>query len=451
MRKFTNHVSKLEQEINDISFNINKVKNKSHRTMSSIVEKIKLLSKSTPNILKNVEDTTTIESRNQQYISKCNLQKNNYISNLYDYNDIRYCNKKKQKNLNHINPTSLEMFNKSSKYKKKCKSNLNLHSDIRNINLKKNEFEFKFLKYPKDDIEYIEDINCESEIKNNYFNKSHLKNNDETSNKLKYPKCTYNKKYIVTLKENSEYFKTKNGLNNDKMKKKIIMNNDIINNDISFKNASANQLNRNQGKNINIVKPKIIKYMKTEILNTNGNINNNNVNNIKNKIIINKNTIENSKNSHNSVELDQIIKLMNVQNIDDAILKLKKLKKRKEFYYKIKNIYCQSRNTNSYNNIIPAENECEKIISWVKYINTENKEIELYEHLCKNIMYDNNIKNFNEFKIFLNEILRNMKKNEKFFGNLKQICQNEFVPELINGKEIDNFEKNFQTQSNSGI
>ena len=417
MQNFTKRVNKLQQEINDISFNINKVKNKSHRTMSSIVEKIKLLSNSTPNILKNVEDTTTIESRNQQYISNCNLQKNNYISNLYDYNDIRYCNKKKQKNLNHINPTSLEMFNKSSKYKKKCKSNLNLHS----------------------------------EIKNNYFNKSHLKNNDETSNKLKYPKCTYNKKYIVTLKENSEYFKTKNGLNNDKMKKKIIMNNDIINNDISFKNASANQLNRNQGKNINIVKPKIIKYMKTEILNTNGNINNNNVNNVKNKIIINKNTIENSKNSHNSVELDQIIKLMNVQNIDDAILKLKKLKKRKEFYYKIKNIYCQSRNTNSYNNIIPAENECEKIISWVKYINTENKEIERYEHLCKNIMYDNNIKNFNEFKIFLNEILRNMKKNEKFFGNLKQICQNEFVPELINGKEIDDFEKNFQTQSNSGI
>ena len=42
--KFDSNVSKLEQEIYDISKNINKFKNKNHKTMINMMEKIKSFS-----------------------------------------------------------------------------------------------------------------------------------------------------------------------------------------------------------------------------------------------------------------------------------------------------------------------------------------------------------------------------------------------------------------------
>ena len=443
MQNLTNHVSKLEQEINDISLNINKVQNKSNGTMSSIVEKLKLLSKSSPNIINNV-DTTSIESRNRKHFS---YRDNYFDQNLYNHNDIHDYNIK-QKNLYKINTPSLKIFHKSANCKKKHKNTLNFNDNEDNENSKENDFKYKLLKYSKDG---NEDIKYKSKIQNNNcFNKSNIKlDNDVTSNEKRYSNRSYNKNYITTLKENHKILKAKSVYNNDYMKKKSIMNNDTKNNDISFYNDAIDQKNGNKDNNINIVKPKIIKYIKTEALNTNNNNNkNNNVNDMK---ITNKNINGNNKINSNAIEIDQIIKLMNVQNIDDAILKLKQLKKRNEFYFKIKNIYCQNDFTKKNKIIKPSENECEKILSWIKKINSENKEIECYENLCKNIMYDNNINNFSEFKIFLNEILGNMGKNEKFFENMKQICQNEFTPELINGKEIDNLENTSQNQSNSDI
>ena len=126
MQNLTNHVSKLEQEINDISLNINKVQNKSNGTMSSIVEKLKLLSKSSPNIINNV-DTTSIESRNRKHFS---YRDNYFDQNLYNHNDIHDYNIK-QKNLYKINTPSLKIFHKSSR-----NNNKNCSGKLPMINIK---------------------------------------------------------------------------------------------------------------------------------------------------------------------------------------------------------------------------------------------------------------------------------------------------------------------------
>ena len=66
-------------------------------------------------------------------------------------------------------------------------------------------------------------------------------------------------------------------------------------------------------------------------------------------------------------------------------------------------------------------------------------------------MRSNDIKNFNQFKIFINEVLSNMEKNEKLIEGMKQICQNESVPETINVNGIDTTKNISQNQSNSDI
>ena len=133
------------------------------------------------------------------------------------------------------------------------------------------------------------------------------------------------------------------------------------------------------------------------------------------------------------------------------MMKLKQLKRRNEFYNKIKSIYYQNDISNNNSTISSTKNVCEKILSWVKNINSEIKEIENYENFCKNIMRSNDIKNFNQFKIFINEVLSNMEKNEKLIEGMKQICQNESVPETINVNGIDTTKNISQNQSNSDI
>ena len=452
MQNFTKRVNKLQQEINDISFNINKVKNKSHRTMSSIVEKLKFFSENTPSLVNNT-DAVEIDLKNEQNIANLkNFNRNNYNSNIYNHNDIHF-NKMKKINSDRLNSTKSKRLNKSANYKKHHKNNLNFFNDNCNDIFENSDFKFRFLKDTKDD---NEDINYISDIKNNTFNKQKIKfnSNEQSNSTTKYSNYFYHKNYKTDLKDNSKYFQTKTTFNNDFFEKETLMNNDTENNDIKIYNDTMNQTNKDQDKDFNIVKPKIFQHLKTEIPNINNNIYDNDEDNIADySKIISKTSITNNKNKtiNNTIELAQILKLMNVKNIDDAILKLKQLKRRNEFYNKIKNIFYQNDISNNNSTISSTKNVCEKILSWVKNINSEIKEIENYENFCKNIMRSNDIKNFNQFKIFINEVLSNMEKNEKLIEGMKQICQNESVPETINVNGIDTTKNISQNQSNSDI
>ena len=457
MQNFTHRVNRLEQEINDISLNINKVKTKSHLTMSSIVEKLKLLSENTQTIANNIDNPTIdlINEQQKENFTKLYINNNsNSTSNLYNYNDIHDYNID-QKKSNHRSAILSKRISKSINHKKMRKSNLEINDDISNDISVKNYYKFKLLEYSNDN---IEDINYVSKIKNNTFNKPNANfDNDDLSNSIKYSNYLFNKDYMSVLKENCKHFQTKSDFNTNYMEKETLMNDDSENNDIKFYSNIKNKINRNQDKNINIVKPKIFKYKKKiiEIPNTNDKYNNydyNKNNNTSYSEITNKNNIEDDKNNTNDAnEINQILKIMDVQNINEAIFKLKQLKKRYEFYQKIKSIYSQNGINNNNNSIISTENECEKILSWIKNINNENKEIECYENLCKNIMCNNNIKNFNQLKIFLNEVLVSMGKNEKLIERMKKICQNEFVVESINGKKTDSLKNISESQVDSDI
>jgi hypothetical protein len=105
--KFDSNVCKLEQEICDISQNINKFKNKNHKTMKNMMEKIESFSeefKSKNNLL-NRKEKIVNDIKKKTLIKNYQSFSNNDISPTFQNNKMRQIKKlKKPKILKQIDP-----------------------------------------------------------------------------------------------------------------------------------------------------------------------------------------------------------------------------------------------------------------------------------------------------------------------------------------------------------
>jgi len=132
--------------------------------------------------------------------------------------------------------------------------------------------------------------------------------------------------------------------------------------------------------------------------------------NPKNNYDINKEK-ENEKNidtdintNYNINKVNEILKLLNANSINDAILKLKNLKNMEKGINKLKGIYLNKNNNT---------NKKDKLnnLTWISNILKSNKINESYKNFCQNIIIQYELKNFNNFKSFINNLLPKLPKN----------------------------------------
>jgi len=132
--------------------------------------------------------------------------------------------------------------------------------------------------------------------------------------------------------------------------------------------------------------------------------------NPKNNYDINKEK-ENEKNidtdintNYNINKVNEILKLLNANSINDAILKLKNLKNMEKGINKLKGMYLNKNNNT---------NKKDKLnnLTWISNILKSNKINESYKNFCQNIIIQYELKNFNNFKSFINNLLPKLPKN----------------------------------------
>jgi len=144
----------------------------------------------------------------------------------------------------------------------------------------------------------------------------------------------------------------------------------------------------------------------------------------------NNNTI-NGGNEENH-KINQLLNLLNTNNINEAIIKIKSLLKYEKEKNQLKELY--------YNN---KDNDIEKFKSdendiFISNIIKNYKRNEKYKNLCQNIMILNKIKNFKDFKIFIkNLISENKSKNDYIYKE--------------NNENINNLNSNLNSSSKTGI
>ena len=91
MKKFDNHVTKLQKEMFDITNNLNKFRNKNHKTISLIINNLNILSNEIAN--NNLEYETKNSNKNSQEeksnnsINVYNIKKNYKNSSLLKKNE----------------------------------------------------------------------------------------------------------------------------------------------------------------------------------------------------------------------------------------------------------------------------------------------------------------------------------------------------------------------------
>ena len=185
--------------------------------------------------------------------------------------------------------------------------------------------------------------------------------------------------------------------------------------DINFEKIKKRKINKFRNSSI-----KYIKYNNQE----NQKNNENDINYEKSKIISRNDSSKKKKYSYtynhsktikrkNGYELKDILNLLNAKNIDDSIEKINKLLVYKNFIHQLKNIYLESNNQKNKNEI-----KLKDILFW---LSSRKEEKNKYEDFCKEIMNENNIDKFENFKIFLTRLINDKMKNKDFVKGIQQI------------------------------
>ena len=358
-KKFENHVSLLKSEISSITRNINNVKNKNHKTMTTIVKKLKNFSayfRQSQNDLnqdqainlklnnnrKNTHSMTQINSKRNY--ANYNIQKLKYKQNItsmkQNYNNLYdlYDEKNENGKLNDRAMSTNRFITERSNEQKLNKSinNMNL---VYYKNLKNNNYNFFQRNYKAKPIYQRTNINDQMrKINSNYISDSKCIFNETYNNKDKFESTENLYSSNVYLKKNNSMFKTHSN------------------------------------------------YCKT-----NENITSDNLNN----------------------KIEKIQNILNCKNIDDCIKKLEKFEEIYQFITKVKNIYKNSTGNIDTNNGSDLNN----ILFWVNNIAYEKNK---YEEFCKKIMYKKNIIYFNDFQKYINGLLHNHKKEDYIVRDIKK-------------------------------
>ena len=558
-------VLKLEKELNAISNNLSKAKNKDHSTMKKIINKINYLltNNSIEKLINKKEENDEKKENKSEERQKTHIYNKNSLYSDREKNYDYFSLINKQKNIN-SNNNNVEQNSNNSNFNKKyvsssrirdnnsleekkilhpnnnCNTKINILNQnkqmtylkprLKTENIKKNSNN-KLIIHNNNPIgirkqisnEQIKNItqfginenNLKSNLDNNlskykkkltslsiHFKDNYSKENfiDE-DNKDNFP-LFYEEEGIFDLKNDINLkldkkkqdrpTSAKNNISAIKKNKKLILekkikkneDKELLSNQNNIYNNSAYQYYRNNIENKNIrtsytclnfdknnnmnrinISEKIIrngrnnhislyddKYMRK--LDENSDYNNleknNTCTNLKNHRKIKDNIFRNLKNSkslnpknnlnkkyniinnniNDKTKFDQLLYFLNVNNINDAILKVNNLLKYEKDIYKLKHFYNNKSNKN--------ENLCYNFnFDWLSSLVQKYKKNEKYKNYCKNIMDNFKIKNFNNFKIIINNIL-SKDNNKDLIHNINNILLKE-----------DNLEKNNITNINS--
>ena len=405
------------------------------------------------------ENTKTNVKNNKRIISSNNnLNINNCINTN---NNISLQNEKKEKSsINSLKYLTLNQKNTTN-------STENKNPDvIRTINYNyqnKNEDFYNNNKFIYDK----QDLSNKEKQKNNYFDK--CEKEDSKINKKEYKQefekdFFLNKKYIFerkakTKRNKMSKFETNskssnsfninkfnnNYIDNSRQNKKNIVNYNYTNNKNYLYLSDDNENNNENEINIS---DKENKKGYENYINPNKNINQN-INKNLNDIYGNNINNYKDKKQHKDKEINKInklFKILNVNNINDALYKVNMLLKYEKYLNKIKDIHNDDKNNINSNDKMFLD----KDLIWLSNIIKNYKKNEVYKKYCKNIMMQNKIKNFDEFKNFINNILIKNRKNKGFIVEVKNIlCEDEYYSNKNINKK--NSEKNMKIEINKKV
>ena len=128
-----------------------------------------------------------------------------------------------------------------------------------------------------------------------------------------------------------------------------------------------------------------------------------------------------------NIKLKKLLNILNANDISEAISCVAKLMKFKKYINKFKEYYDEeNQNNNCINNSIESNGK-NKDFTWFYYMVKNYKENQLYKNFCESIMMKNNIKKFEDFKKYINNILINNRKNNGFLVEVRNIlCEDDY-------------------------
>ena len=433
-KSFHNNVVKLQKEINNISYNINKVRYKNHQTMSNIVENLKKLSNNA-SILKDKNDETNknpenilISYDNKMKLNNKTLSKNSKNKDKNDKtnkNNIKAFNNK----MNNINIKKITKFlinNENNDddilLSEKCTKNNTLN------NYKKKVF-----------ADYINT--------NNYINKYKDKNNNVSKNRYVRNMPSTNFSY----EKNKDY----NNINNSVNPLMYIHNKSSKNNNIDTYPRYKLETNK--------IRFKLLKNIRDEIEDINfindENKDKNIINNNKTLYLMNKPNIYPNNNNNNYYNISSykkrsisnkntnLMKTYNFNKNDNPNNQFPKEIKYKENFCKI-NILDKNINNELYNKTnFNSEEEKRHKKKIIELNNTTNNNNNISN---KSLFNQNNFKNINNNDNKFNENINNdnlynnkieiqtQKNNDKDNINKEQLF---ILKKYLNLKGFSNLEE----------
>ena len=138
-------------------------------------------------------------------------------------------------------------------------------------------------------------------------------------------------------------------------------------------------------------------------LNTNSNNNNKIVNTKMVNFSIDDKYKKENNNEKDNIKMKKLLNMLKVNNINEAISKVGKLLKFQKYIEKNRKIYeCEENNNNNFMNNSINNDIYNKNYRWFSDMINKYKESKLYKNFCESIMLNNKIKNFEDFKKFIN-------------------------------------------------
>ena len=369
---------------------INKIRNDKN---SSIKLKKQLM-----NITNNINSVRKRKNKSPDIRIKENK---NMSEELSTYKNLDSSNIRKCKNINNINM----YINNNKIYKRNHNNDTKYNS-------------FSLIDFKKSDLNKIHKSNI---FNRNSINKNNYNNNIKSRTNIP-KKYSINENFKEQFSDNTNFRKYNNiSLNQKNLENKIERENMLFEN---FDNDFERIYKRKINNKIRNASNKYIKNKSEEIKNNNDGISNEkkiifrNYSARKNKYF---NTFNHSKIYKRKYEYDitDILNLLKAKNINDSIEKINKLLVYKNFIHQLKNIYIESNSQKKQDSI--------KIRDILFFFSPERKRTNKYEELCKAIMRENNIYNFEDFKLFLKKLI------------ISKISNNNFVKEI--NKIFDGFNK----------
>ena len=481
--KLEEHYKLLQNEIYDITKNIHKVKKKTHHTMSTIVKNLKYITKeikpvevsseSNENLFMltkmNQTEYATINNKNLKNLkynnylrtysnqnsskikqiinTKANYKKYQPVIHLYkNYknNNNKSCinfnsppNKKFNNTIDNcitvakdkffVNRTSCNVNNENNSNKLFFKDSFDI---AKNNNKNRQNYSQKEEKTIDFNINFNKTI--QSEI--NYKNKNGIINfNNNIKNNLNiHSKRNYREYYW-----NNETEKLNDSINNKDREK--------IKNNIFFGNYNHQSMKYLNKKKLNSFKEKSDTFYKkisnkSKIIGKTDNIEENKIN----KSFMKINNLKSNKYSYNSINVENqkikkvsrnfqekekkyfsenknrqnIRKMSKCFNYRENLAILNEFYEQKKFINKVLKIY------NKYNEETEKGQNYEKILLWINYLiysKQRNKSEAKYEFFCKQLMKENNIKDFSIFQSFARNIINEKRNANIFLEDIKKI------------------------------